>query len=56
MSEIKKQIFEIQQLLKTLNSKLVTNNIDMTDYVQEMIECLAFVNGYSEKTLQLVNN
>jgi len=56
MTEIKKQIYEIQELLRDLNSKLTAKNIYVESFLQEMIEALAFINGYSDKSLENEKN
>ena len=54
MNEIKKLINETQSKLKKLHSLLQEKNIDFDGYIFEMVECLSYIEGYSERAIETV--
>ncbi len=52
MKKIKQTIYSIQRDLRDLNFQLNSKDIELSLFIQEMIECLSFICGYSDRALE----
>ena len=53
MKLLKKEINEIQRSIKELRYKLKDRELNFHLYIDDMIESLSFISGYSEKALEI---